>query len=370
MLPRRLALVTAPRADEAFASWVDRMARANRCPSAEVADLMGLRLRGVYAKARPPVFGVQCDEAVRQTVYAATGVPGGTVDRMHLSVFEGGPLSVAAVLSADKAHWPSATREWVEVYGSRACPCCLLASGGVWQLWWKLSCAAVCPKHRVTLLDRCPACGWVLRWGGDRPRVMPAQWVRSPTCCANSVRGKPCSQWLPAIRVGQADKRTVAAQRRWLDTAYNRACPSLGGVNVSAGEWFAAFRACVILLRLGLPQILKRLPNVPDWCGRALLDERIERDVYRNQFGWGPASAGAAAAFLTVVTPLLAAADTRKLTRRLAPLVRTAVEEGCLTARPLARLSVPEVFAEAVAAQVPVGRSARSPWGGSVRGEQ
>lgn len=131
MLPRRLALVTAPRADEAFASWVDRMARANRCPSAEVADLMGLRLRGVYAKARPPVFGVQCDEAVRQTVYAATGVPGGTVDRMHLSVFEGGPLSVAAVLSADKAHWPSATREWVEVYGSRACPCCLLASGGV-----------------------------------------------------------------------------------------------------------------------------------------------------------------------------------------------------------------------------------------------
>ncbi|MBP5935802.1 hypothetical protein F3K43_07120 [Streptomyces sp. LBUM 1476] len=224
MLPRRLALVTAPRADEAFASWVDRMARVNRCPLAEVADLMGLHLRGLYVNARPPVFGVQCDAAVRQTVYAATGVPGGMVDTMHLSVFEGGPLSVAAVLSAAKAHWPSAAREWVEVYGSRACPQCLLASGGVWQL----SCAAVCPKHQVMLLDRCPACGWVLRWGGDRPRVMPAQWVRSPTRCANAVRGKPCSQWLPAIRVRQADKRTVAAQRRWLDTAYNRACPALG----------------------------------------------------------------------------------------------------------------------------------------------
>ncbi|MBZ3916297.1 TniQ family protein [Streptomyces acidiscabies] len=366
MLPRRLALVTAPRADEAFASWVDRMARVNRCPLAEVADLMGLHLRGLYVNARPPVFGVQCDAAVRQTVYAATGVPGGMVDTMHLSVFEGGPLSVAAVLSAAKAHWPSAAREWVEVYGSRACPQCLLASGGVWQL----SCAAVCPKHQVMLLDRCPACGWVLRWGGDRPRVMPAQWVRSPTRCANAVRGKPCSQWLPAIRVRQADKRTVAAQRRWLDTAYNRACPALGGVNVSAGEWFAAFRACVILLRLGLPQILERLPNVPDWCCRALLDERIERDVYRNQFGWGPASAEAAAAFLTVVTPLLAAADMRRLARRLAPLVRTAVEEGCWTARPLARLPVPEVFAEAVAAQVPVGRSAKGPRGGGARGER
>ncbi|WP_370444182.1 TniQ family protein [Streptomyces sp. Root264] len=170
-MPRRLALVTAPRADETFASWVDRMARVNRCPPAEVANLMGLHLRGVYASTRPPVFGVQCDEAVRQAVYAATGVPGSAVDRMHLSVFEDGPLSVAAVLSASKARGPSAAREWVEVYGSRACPCCLLASGGVWRLWWKLSCAAVCPEHQVKLLDRCPACGWALRWGGARPRV-------------------------------------------------------------------------------------------------------------------------------------------------------------------------------------------------------
>jgi hypothetical protein len=99
MLPRRLALVTAPRADEAFASWVDRMARVNRCPPAEVADQMGLHLRGVYASTRPPAFGVQCDEAVRQAVYAATGIPGSAVDEMHLSVFDGGPLSVRAVLS-------------------------------------------------------------------------------------------------------------------------------------------------------------------------------------------------------------------------------------------------------------------------------
>ncbi|GAA3876062.1 hypothetical protein GCM10023084_31310 [Streptomyces lacrimifluminis] len=156
MPPRGLALVTVPQTNEAFASWVDRRARVNRCPSTEVADLMGLRLRGVYADARPPVLGVRCDEAVRQTVYAATGVPGGTVDRMHLPVFEGGSLSVAA-LSAGEAHWPSARREWVEVYGSRACPCCLLASGGVWQLWWKLSCAAVRPEHQVTLRMR--GCG-------------------------------------------------------------------------------------------------------------------------------------------------------------------------------------------------------------------
>ncbi|WP_078616535.1 TniQ family protein [Streptomyces sp. 351MFTsu5.1] len=368
MLPRRLALVTAPRVDEAFASWVDRMARVNRCPPAEVANLMGLHLRGVYASTRPPAFGVQCDEAVRQTVYAATGVPGSAVDRMHLSVFEGGPLSVAAVLSASKARGPSEAREWVEVYGSRACPCCLLASGGVWRLWWKLSCAAVCPEHQVTLLDRCPACGWALRWGGDRPRAVP-RWDRPPTCCANSVHGSPCAEWLPAVRVSRADERTVSAQRLWLDTAYRRAYPMLGGAKVSARQWFEAFRACVIFLRLGLPTILGRLPGMPGWCAQALLDERVERNVYRDQFGWGPASATAAAAFLTVVTPLLAAADRRELTRGLAPLVRTAIEEGCLTPRPLMRIPMPGVFARAVAAQMPVGPSARSPRRGSTRGE-
>ncbi|WP_409471694.1 TniQ family protein [Streptomyces sp. HC307] len=367
MLPRRLALVTPPRPGETFGSWVDRMARVNRCPPAEVADLMGLRLRGASGEVRPPVFGVQSDEAVRHTVYAATGISGGLVDGMHLSVFDGGPLSVAAVLSTAKAHLPSTGREWVEVYGSRACPHCLLVSGGVWQLWWKLSCAAVCPEHQVMLLDRCPSCGGVLRWGGNRPRVVPAQWVRPPTCCANSVRGRPCSQWFPAIRARRAHDRTVEAQRRWLDIAFGRARPVLGGVDVPTSEWFAAFRACVILLRLGLPRALGCLPGVPVWCGRVLLAERGERGLHRSQFGWGPASAEAAAAFLAVVMPLLATANVRELSRRLAPLVRTAVDEGCLAARPLARLAVPEVFAEAVAAQVPVGRSARSPWrkGGS-----
>ncbi|WP_443061153.1 TniQ family protein [Streptomyces sp. NBC_00453] len=370
MPTRRLALVTAPRAGETFASWVDRMALVNRCPSAEIAQLMGLSPRGDSAHIWPPAYGVRSDEAIRQTVYAATGVPGGMVDGMHLSVFDGGPLSVSAVLSTRKTNRTSARREWVEVRGSRACPGCLLVSGGVWQLWWKLSCAAVCPEHQLVLLDRCPTCGWELRSGGNRPLPLPARWIRPPTRCANSVRGKPCSQWLPVVRSNQAYERTVDLQRRWLDIAYSRACPTLGGVNVPAREWFAAFHTCVILLRLGLPRVLWRLPDVPDWCGRLLLEERVGRGMHRSQFGRGPASAGAAAAFLTVVMPLLAAADVQELSRQLAALVRTAVDEGGLAAQPLARLAVPDVFVEAVATQVPVGRSARSPWGREVRGER
>ncbi len=327
--------------------------------------MLGLRLRGASAGVRPPVFGVRPDEPLRRTVYAATGIPGRLVDGMHLSVFEGGPLSIPAVLSVGTvAARASAGREWVEVYGSRACPSCLLASGGVWQLWWKLSCAAVCPEHQLVLLDRCPTCQWVLRWGGDRPRVVPAQWARLPTVCANSVKGRPCSRWLPASRTDGASAESVAAQRHWLDVAFERVEPVLGGVNVSAAGWFAAFRACVILLRLGLPRVLQRVGDVSAWCARALWQESADRGARGGRFGWGPASAEAAAALLALVTPVLAATDVRELSLRLAPLVRTAADEGCLSAGPLKRLAVPEVFAQAIRACVPTGGWAKSPWEG------
>lgn len=60
-----------------------------------------------------------------------------------------------------------------------------------------------------------------------------------------------------------------------------------GGVEAAAGEWLAAFRACVILLRLGLPRVLGRLPGVPGWCAQVLLEERVERGVHGGRFGWG-----------------------------------------------------------------------------------
>lgn len=199
---------------------MDRMARLNRCPPAEVADLLGLRLRGASAEVRPPVFGVRSDESLRRTLYAATGVPGGLVDGMNLSVFEGGPLNVAAVISAGKSHLPAAGREWAEVYGSRACPRCLLVSGGAWQLWWKLSYAAVCPEHQVLLLDRCPSCGGVLRWGGNRPRVVPAQWVRPPLVARTPFAGRPVrSGYQRFAWIRRAKRRSTHSGDGW------RSCP-------------------------------------------------------------------------------------------------------------------------------------------------
>ncbi|MFI6700227.1 hypothetical protein ACIBJC_14830 [Streptomyces sp. NPDC050509] len=151
-------------------------------------------------------------------------------------------------------------------------------------------------------------------------------------------------------------------QRLWLEIAYGRVRPLLGGVEVSAAEWFATFRACVILLRLGLPRVLRRLRTPPAWCGQALMKEQSERGARGARFSWGPASAEAASAFLWVVMPLLEATDVRELSKKVAPLARAAIDEGCFEARPLGRLAVPEVFAEAVGVHARVGSGIRSPW--------
>ncbi|MFI6740549.1 TniQ family protein [Nonomuraea sp. NPDC050451] len=67
--------------------------------------------------------------------------------------------------------------EWAQLFGSRACPKCLAASNGAWPLWWKLGWAAVCPAHRMLLVDHCPRCRVHLRRrpGLARGRAAPGR---------------------------------------------------------------------------------------------------------------------------------------------------------------------------------------------------
>ncbi|KIE26463.1 hypothetical protein LK08_14900 [Streptomyces sp. MUSC 125] len=363
MLPRRLALVTAPQAGEAFGSWPDRMAWFNRCPPGVMAELFGLGLRGPSADLRPRTFGVRANDAVCDAVYAAADVTALATERMHLTVFDQGPLVLSEVLAAgDTAARATAGSGWVEVYGSRTCPLCLLSSGGVWPLWWKLACAGVCPVHEVVLLDRCPSCRCVLRWGGMRPRVLSNASRRAPMSCASMVGRRPCPQWLPMVRARSAPPGVAGLQQRWLEIACGRVRPVLGGVEVSRAEWFAAYRACVVLVRLGLPGVLGRLRGAPAWWRRVLMGEREVRGLSRARFGWGPASAEAATVFLAVVMPVLEAANARELGQCLMPLVRAAADAGGLGAKPLSQVAVPAVFARAVATQMPVNRRMPSPW--------
>ncbi|MFF3437542.1 TniQ family protein [Streptosporangium sp. NPDC002721] len=140
-LPRRLALVVEPQPDESFSSWVDRMAVRNGCPSWTLVESLGLDVRGLSGDVRSLAYGVVATPEMCEGVRAATGIGAEIVRAMHLEVFSGSAVDPAGVRIGDKESVRQAeTREWAQFFGSRVCPKCLAASGGAWQLWWKLGC--------------------------------------------------------------------------------------------------------------------------------------------------------------------------------------------------------------------------------------
>ncbi|MFB9630284.1 TniQ family protein [Nonomuraea helvata] len=154
----------APAFGESFASWVDRMALRNGCPLWAMVEALGLDVHAA-SDVRSLANGVVTKPETRRAVEAATGVSSETVRGMHLEVFDGSVLDLAGVRVGDEESVRRAEgREWVQFFGSRVCPACLAASGGVRPVWWKLGWAAVCPAHRTLLVDLCPRCPELLSY--------------------------------------------------------------------------------------------------------------------------------------------------------------------------------------------------------------
>src|SRR6185503_15785784 len=134
---------------------------------------------------------------------------------MHLQVFDGTALDLSDVrFGQELTLRPAGRREWAQFYGSRACPLCLRASGGVWPSWWRLGWAAACPRHGTVLVDRCAGCGLVLRRGARRhPQGLSTTRSPGPRVCGAGVGGKRhCEEDLTALPVAPAGARLVAAQ--------------------------------------------------------------------------------------------------------------------------------------------------------------
>ncbi|TDC05080.1 hypothetical protein E1267_20635 [Nonomuraea longispora] len=133
-LPRRLALVAEPRAGESFASWVDRMAVRNGCPLWMIAEALGLDVR-TSSDVRSLAYGVVATPERCRAIEAATGVRAEIVRGMHLEVFDGSAVNLSGVRMGDaESVRRTEGREWVQFFGSRACPKCLVASDGAWPL--------------------------------------------------------------------------------------------------------------------------------------------------------------------------------------------------------------------------------------------
>lgn len=351
--PRRLALVVAPAYGESFASWVDRMALRNGCPPWVMVEAWGLGVR-TSSDVRSLAYGVVTMPEMCRTIEAATGVSSEIVRGMHLEMFDGSALDLAGVRVGDKESVRRAeSREWAQFFGSRVCPICLAASGGAWQLWWKLSWAAVCPTHRMLLVDLCPRCRVSIRRG---PAGQPARLSRSrmpdPLRCGALLSGFVCDQPIPQISTSAVSNKLADQQRLVLEVAMGRRPALIAGQVVSVGPWFAVLKATAMLIRLGVPEVLPLLNVTLDGQGALAAEaarQRWNRAGPMGRYGTAPRTALLAATLLAVVLEVAEAEGESELAARLMPLA-AAARTRWRERRPdlLTQVDLPPVFAAAL----------------------
>jgi hypothetical protein len=213
--------VVTPKPGESLPSWIDRLAEDMHRPPGLVADDLGLRVVVNAQRFVSLLFGIVAADGDRAAVRVATGVSAEVFDGMHLSVYDGTVLDLSD-LAADKVSLQRVRlREWALFTTSRACPDCLAASGGVWQLWWRLAAAAVCPTHRLVLASYCPGCRMDLRGGTDKHQGLPPrQELVAPTLCANRIGRGMCRYPLTALPRVPVGEEICGAQMAYLDAAW------------------------------------------------------------------------------------------------------------------------------------------------------
>ncbi|TMR88173.1 TniQ family protein [Nonomuraea basaltis] len=361
--PRRLALVVAPVSGESFASWVDRMAVRNGCPPWTIVESLGLDVRAVSGDVRSLAYGIVATPEVHLAIAAVTGVGAETVRELHLDVFNGSAVDLAGVRVGDKESLRRAeAREWAQFFGSRACSECLATSGGAWQVWWKLGWAAVCPIHRVLLMDHCPTCRVRIRRGpAGQPRGLSRTRVPTPLQCGAILSGGVCDQSIPQIRPSAVSNELVHAQQMMLEVATRRRPALIAGQVVNAGQWFAALKAVAMLVRLGMPDVLPLLDAMSPDGRRAVaaeaLGHRWNRAGSAGRFGMLPQTALVAAGLLAVAIEVVAVEGESELATRLKSLAAAArIRWNGRRPDPLAELDLPSVFAAALDAMPRRGR--------------
>ncbi|WP_407565909.1 TniQ family protein [Streptomyces sp. 184] len=322
-LPRRLPAVPVPAAGEAFASWLTRAAADWQLSPGEAAQAIGLeRRRGVSVTA-PLFFGVVLTERSLVRAAAATGLGARVLREMQLSRYASSVLDFSGLnLTSEASLSRLGHREWALFTSSRACPKCL-AERPVWPLWWRLGIAAVCPVHRVLLVDTCRRCRIRLGQGyAGRPRgLLTRRGELDLKRCNNrrpaGRRRKPglCDQKLAALPTTPVPSALVALQQRVLDIADGSGQPRVVDCTVAPAEFFAGLRFTAALARLAATyEDLAAGAELPDALANAFAADQQGRRAARRggagtQLRASPPSAAHAAAVLAVTAPVLFAPD-------------------------------------------------------------
>ncbi|WP_431037749.1 TniQ family protein [Streptomyces sp. P6-2-1] len=332
-VPRRLPAVLLPVAGESFPSWLHRVAADWQIPPGRAARLLGLECTPGYRVPRPAWFGVSLTQRSLQGLMAATGLDERALGEMQLSRYADTALDLFARelpdQSREMAYLGRPRQEWALTTSSRACPHCL-ALRPVWPVWWRLGIAAVCPEHRVLLVDVCSQCDERLGSGyTGRPQGLTTRLPMLDLDRCNNRRPAGheskaglCRRRLSALATVTVPTELAALQQRVLDIA-DGSPAHLAGSPVVQAEFFVALRFLTGMVRLvATAEETASCAALPAAAAAAFTADQYEGQRAKAGDTGGrlqacPPSAAHAAAILALSAPALFASDRRAFQDRL-----------------------------------------------------
>ncbi|MFI6443466.1 TniQ family protein [Kitasatospora sp. NPDC050543] len=320
-----------PVSGESFPSWVDRVAVDLELTPGETARRMGLECRSSDRAVRPVCYGVALTEVGARRIGAATGLDEIELRSMQLARYANGVLDFSRLDVADPASVTRlSNREWALFTGTRACPKCL-GERPVWQLWWRLGLAAVCPVHQVLLVDTCPICGdrLGLTYSGHpgglptRSGVLGLRRCNNRRSAASGRRSIPCDQALAELPSVTVPAQLADVQELVLEAAHGGPAV-VAGQAVTTADFFAALRYLAAAARAGAePSDLAGCPALTPEAAEAFtayqdVRRRARHGGARTKLGMSPPTAAHAAAVLALTAPLLFAPSWTPMSTALA----------------------------------------------------
>lgn len=197
---RRLPLRIEPLAGEAVDSWLEATAAHMGTTVAALA-----RLAGLSVAARPAwIRWIGPEES--NALEAITGVSSVAIQSMTLKSYDNRASRLDPI-----SHRLDPAFPFGALPRSRFCPRCLQATGGRWQLSWRLGWSFLCPEHRCLLVDGCPHCGEHQRRQQNYSRIP------TPTKCAcahdlTGVRSETLGDEHPIVEAQRVVSEIIAAE--------------------------------------------------------------------------------------------------------------------------------------------------------------
>jgi TniQ len=152
---RTLPLRLSPIEGESLPGYIARYSHTFQVQPGDVVRALGLD-RGTGRVAAAGRYGISLSADQLEHAAVAIGIALEVLEQMLLSRYAGRAFDRSAV-TASVALAGAAQGHEVPIWSSRFCPGCLREDGG-WRLRWQLGWSAVCTRHQVLVVCRCPKC--------------------------------------------------------------------------------------------------------------------------------------------------------------------------------------------------------------------